>query len=151
VAPTPKPPVKAMTPKVWTVEVTSPAETPKGETPIRRNVLSPHALTETPHPEIRTIYDLVQFNARRWGDLPAFGTRKVIKIHTEKTSMNKIVNGVSTPVEKTWMYWELGPFTYRSYADVAREGGDVGAGLRKLGLEKGDNVAIYADTSYPAH
>jgi long-subunit acyl-CoA synthetase (AMP-forming) len=50
--------------------------------------------------------------------------------------------------EKTWMFWELGPFEYRSYKQVAREGLDVGAGLVELGLEKGDKVAIYADTSY---
>src|SRR5436190_24268434 len=48
------------------------------------------------------------------------------------------------------MFWELGPFEYRSYKEVAREGLDVGAGLVKLGLGKGDKMAIYADTSYPS-
>ena len=60
----------------------------------------------------------------------------------------KIVNGVQTQVEKTWMYWELGPFEYKSYRQVAKEGLNVGAGLIKLGLENGDKLAIYADTSY---
>jgi hypothetical protein len=137
-----------MAPKVWTVEVTHPAQTPNGESPVRRNVASQFGLTETPHPSIRTIYDLTQFNARRWGDAKAFGTRKIIKIHQEKTTVTKIINGTAKPVEKKWMYWELGPFSYRSYKQVAQEALDIGAGLVKLGLLKGDKLAIYADTSY---
>src|SRR5271169_1490437 len=99
----------------WTLEVTHTAQTPKGESPVRRNIISPHALSDSPHPSIRTVYDLVQFNARRHGDAPCFGTRKVVKIHVEKQTVTKIVNGVATPVEKSWMFWELGPFQYRSY------------------------------------
>lgn len=137
-----------MPPKIWTVEVSHPAETPKGESPVRRNVTSRYGLSETPHPAIRTIYDLIQFNGFRWGDNPCFGARRVIKIHHEKQTVTKIVNGVQTQVEKTWMYWELGPFEYKSYRLVAKEGLNVGAGLIKLGLENGDKLAIYADTSY---
>jgi long-chain acyl-CoA synthetase len=137
-----------MSPKVFTVEITHPAETPKGESPVRRNINSRHGLSETPHPAIRTIYDLAQFNARRWGDKPCFGTRKVIKVHHEKQVINKIVNGQTKSVEKAWMYWELGPFTFRSYEEAAQEGLDIGAGFVKLGLGKSDRVAIYADTSY---
>ena len=137
-----------MAPKEWTVEVTHPAETPKGESPVRRNVDARYGLTETPHPAIRTTYDLVGFNARKYGDAKCFGTRKVIKIHNETTQVTKIVNGVAKTVDKAWTYWELGPFEYRSYKDVVREGLDLGAGLVKLGLGKGDKIAIYADTSY---
>jgi long-chain acyl-CoA synthetase len=137
-----------MTPKVWTVEVTHPAETPNGESPVRRHYAAVNGLSETPHPAIRTIYDLVQFSAKRWGDNPCFGTRKVVKIHNEIQTVTKIVDGVHKPVEKTWMYWELGPFTFRSYSEAAQEGLDVGAGLVNLGLKKGDKLAIYADTSF---
>lgn len=137
-----------MSPTVWTVEVTHPAETPKGESPVRRNVASRHGLSETPHPSIRTLYDLAQFSAKRWGDNHCFGTRKVIKIHREKQSVTKIVNGTPKSVEKEWMFWELGPFEYRSYRQAVQEGLDVGSGLVKLGLGKGDKVALYADTSY---
>jgi long-chain acyl-CoA synthetase len=132
----------------WTQEITHPAETPNGETPVRRNVLSPHALSESPHPSIRTVYDLIQFNGRRHGDAPCFGTRKVKKVHVEKQVLKRVVNGVETPVEKSWMFWELGPFEYRSYKEVAVEGLTIGHGLSKLGLEKGDKIALYADTSY---
>jgi long-chain acyl-CoA synthetase len=135
-----------MAPKLYTVEVTHPAETPKGETTVRRNLLSRYALTETPHPAIRTIHDLVQINALRWGDNPCFGTRKVIKVHSEKEPAAN--RGSESVPEKTRLFWELGPFEYRSYKQVAREGLEVGSGLRKLGLKKGDTIAICAETSY---
>jgi hypothetical protein len=139
---------REMSSKVWTVEVTHPAETPKGESPVRRNVASRYGLSDTPHPSIRTLYDLTQFSAKRWVDERCFGTRKVVKIHRESQTVTKLVNGVPKAVQKEWMFWELGSFEYRSYKEAAKEGLDLGAGLVKLGLGKGDKVAIYADTSY---
>ena len=137
-----------MSPKVWTVPVSHPADTPNGESPVYRHVDARYGLSETPHPAIRTLYDLAQFNGQKWGDAPCFGTRRVIKIHREKNMVTKIVNGRQTQVEKEWMFWELGPFEYRSYKQAAREGLELGAGLRQVGLEKGDKVVIYGDTSY---
>ena len=126
-----------MAPKMSNVEVTQPRETPKGETTVRRNISSPYALTETPHPAVRTIYDLFQFNASRWAENPCFGTRNVIQMHVENDSEGK-----------SRTLWELGPYEFRTYKQVALEGLNVGSGLRALGLEKGDKIAIYADTSY---
>jgi long-chain acyl-CoA synthetase len=124
---------------LWTVEVTKASETPDGETPVRRNALSPHALTETPHPRIRTVFDLLRFSAERWGDAPCFGTRKVIKVH---------LDGKSVGTNGSRMFWELGPYTYRTYRDVVSEVSMLASGLRAMGLEPGDKVAIYAETSY---
>jgi hypothetical protein len=63
---------------------------------VRRLALSRHALTDTSHPAVHTIYDLVQFNAKSWGDTPCFGTWKVIKIHKETTTTTiKMVNRVA--------------------------------------------------------
>lgn len=50
--------------------------------------------------------------------------------------------------EKTRLFWALGPYEYRTSKQAAQEELDTGFGLRKLGLEKGDKVAIYAETSY---
>ena len=132
----------------FTVEVTTLAETRKGETPIRRNAQTKDKLIDTPYPSCQSIYHLVQDNAKRWGDKPCFGTRKVIKIHNETTIVNKIVDGGVKPIEKKWMFWELGPFEWKSYKQVAQEGLDIGAGLVKIGLGKGDRIAIYAETSF---
>ena len=122
-----------MSPKLCNVEVTHLTHTPKGETTVRRNALSPHALTETPHPAVHTIYDLVQFNALRWGDSHCFGTRKVIKVHTEKQPVADVVGSA----EQARNFWELGPYEYRTYRQVAQEGIDVGFGLRKSGFGEG--------------
>src|SRR5271170_165307 len=134
---------------LWSIEVTQPSETPAGETTVRRSALSPHALTETPHPSIHSIFDLVQFNGRRWGDSPCFGTRNVIKVHTEKMPMATRTTKTEVLVpQRPRMFWELGHYEFRSYKEVVCEGLNLGAGLRRLGLVKGDKVSIYADTSY---
>src|SRR5579871_278764 len=110
--------------KSHTVEVSTPDETPAGETTVRRNKISRYALTETPHPAIRTVYDLFQFNAARWGDNPCFGTRRVIKLHFENDSVTTAGVGSPSPPAsaKPRMFWELGPFEYRSYKQAAEEG-----------------------------
>jgi len=136
-----------MSPKSCTIEVTTPTQTPSGETTVRRNSSCPHALTDAPHPSIHTIFDLVQFNARRWGDGSCFGTRKVIKVHRETLATN-IHGKEDLAPERETLFWELGPYEYRTYNEVAREGLDLGGGLRRMGLSKGDRVNIYADTSY---
>lgn len=75
------------------------------------------------------------------------GTRKVITIHNETRIITQAVNGVSKNVEKSWMYWELGPFEFMSYKTVAKAGLAIGKGLVELGLVKEDRVVIYAETS----
>ena len=127
---------------LWTVEVTKQTETPDGETPVRRNAISPHALTQTPHPSVRTVFDLLRFAASRWGDAPCFGTRKVIKVHTEA------LDGKSVETNGMRMFWELAPYEYRTYREVVSEVSALASGLRAMGLEPGDKVAIYAETSY---
>ena len=59
-----------------------------------------------------------------------------------------MVNGMEQLVSKKWEYLELSPYEYRTYRDLGREANSIGAGLRKLGLKPGDNVGLYADTSY---
>ena len=135
-----------MSPKSCTVEVGTPAQT-SGETTVRRNSSWAHALTDTPHPSIHTIFDLVQFNARRWGEGSCFGTRKVINVQTE--TIGATINGKEGLASKgEILFWELGPYEYRSYNEVALEGLDLGGGLRRMGLSSGDRVHIYAETSY---
>ena len=127
---------------LWTVEVSDPAETPAGETTVRRNALSPHALTETPHPSIRTIFDLLHFSAIRWGDAPCLGTRNVINMYSEELHEKR--GGTN----RTRTLWELGPYEYRTYREVVSEVSTLASGLSAIGLAPGDRAAIYAETSY---
>ena len=126
----------------WTVEVTDPAETPAGETTVRRNALSPHALTETPHPSIRTIFDLLHFSAFRWGGAPCLGTRNVVKTYSEK--LDEKTGGTN----RTRTLWELGPYEYRTYREVVSEVRTLANGLGAIGIAPGDRAAIYGETSY---
>jgi len=66
------------------------------------------------------------------------------------TSTSATKSGDLVP-ERVRIFWELGPYEFRSYKEVASEGLNLGAGLRKLGLAKGDKLNIYAETSCVPH
>ena len=100
------------------------------------------------HPDILTVYDLVRNAVDEWKDKDCLGSRKVVKNHEEEKQITKLVNGVEQNVTKKWFYSELSPYQYRSYRDLGAESNSIGAGLRKLGLNPGDHVGLYADTSY---
>jgi hypothetical protein len=124
---------------------------PDNESPIRRlRAVANGNLTTTlsDHPYILTVYDLIKNAVEQWSDKECLGSRKVVAKHEEQKNVTKVINGVETTVPKTWVYSELSPFDYRTYRDLGKESTSIGAGLRKLGLNPGDNVGLYADTSY---
>ena len=100
------------------------------------------------HPDILTVYDLVSNSVEQWGDKNSLGSRRLVKQISEEKMVTKFINGVETEVPKTWYYSELSPYQYRTYNDLEIEMTAIGAGLRKLGLNAGDKVGLYADTSY---
>ena len=100
------------------------------------------------HPDILTVYDLVKNAVNEWKGKDCLGSRKVVKTHEEEKQITKLVNGVEQNVTKKWFYSELSPYQYRSFRDLGSESNSIGAGLRKLGLDPGDHVGLYADTSY---
>lgn len=99
-------------------------------------------------PDVLTVYDLVRNAVERWTNKDCLGSRRLVKQHSEEKIVTKFINGVETPVPKTWYYSELSPYQYRTYNELGIESGAIGAGLRKLGLKAGDKVGLYADTSY---
>jgi len=100
------------------------------------------------HPDILTVYDLVSNAVGQWGDKNSLGSRRLVNQISEEKMVTKFINGVETQVPKTWYYSELSPYQYRTYNDLEIEMTAIGAGLRKLGLNAGDKVGLYADTSY---
>ena len=133
--------------KPFSVEVTETA--PKGEGRVRRNrIVATGELLTTPRENVATIYELLQYSFKKFGDRACMGHRNVIEEHTEEKMITKMVDGEERQVPKKWTYWELSGYVYRTYKDVGEESATLGAGLKNLGLNTGDRIELYAGTSY---
>jgi long-chain acyl-CoA synthetase len=130
----------------FTVEV--PGQEPiEGETPVRRHPLAVNGLYTKINDDITTVYELVRASVAKFGDAKCMGSRKLVRTHLDKKMVKKVVNGEEREVEKTWTFFEMSPYEYISYIDYERLTHQLGAGLRKLGLVRGDRVHIFAATS----
>ncbi|KAK9239876.1 eukaryotic long-chain fatty acid CoA synthetase (LC-FACS) [Lipomyces kononenkoae] len=116
----------------------------ENEVPARRNINSSPAgtpLRNVPADGVGTTYDLVKFVAQKYGDKPALGSRKVIKIHEETKLVTKIVDGQETTVPKKWNYFELSPYTFITYKELLDEVNVLGAALKHLDITLLENYA----------
>jgi long-chain acyl-CoA synthetase len=134
-----------MTQKPYSVEVTDTSA--KGEGRIRRNRNAVAELITKPRDNVSTVYELLQYSIKKYGDKDCMGYRKVVKEHTDEKMMTKIVDGEERQIPKKWTFWELSPYIYRSFKQVGEESAALGAGLRQLGLNPGDRLELYAGTS----
>ncbi|KAF3767740.1 acetyl-CoA synthetase-like protein [Cryphonectria parasitica EP155] len=130
----------------FTVEV--PGQKPvEGETPIRRIKAAIPDLVAKPQPDVSTVYELVKVSVEKFGNAKAMGSRKLIDVHQETKKVKKIIDGEECEVDKVWSYFQLGSYEYMTYLEYEKLILQVGAGLRKLGLNQGDRVHIFAATS----
>ncbi|KAL1955260.1 hypothetical protein VTO42DRAFT_8858 [Malbranchea cinnamomea] len=130
----------------FTVEASG-YEKVEGETIPRRHPTAKHGLKLVPRPEVTTTYENFRFAARTYGNANALGTRRLIRNHIENKKIKKIVNGVEEEVDKEWIYPELGPYKYMSFVEYESLALQLGAGLRKIGHEKGSRLHLYSHTS----
>ncbi|KAI5296495.1 hypothetical protein KEM56_005426, partial [Ascosphaera pollenicola] len=81
-----------------------------GETIPRRNYRYKDSLLAVPEPDpsIATIYDVVRFGVRTYGNARCMAYRDLLKVHRETKSVPKTVDGEERMVEKEWTYFELG-------------------------------------------
>ncbi|KKZ63804.1 long-chain acyl-CoA synthetase [[Emmonsia] crescens] len=133
-----KPPFTIETPGAKKVE---------GETIPRRHPAAKDGLVTTPHPEISTLYENLKWCAKTYGDAKAVGSRRIVKTHVENKKVKKMVDGVEQDVDKAWTFFELSGYTYLSFTEFEKLVLELGAGLRKLGLEKNSRVHLFAATS----
>ncbi|KAK4232605.1 long-chain-fatty-acid--CoA ligase 1 [Podospora fimiseda] len=119
----------------------------ENETIPRRHPKAKDGLLERPAPGVNTTFDLLKRSAEKYGDEPAVGSRKLIKIHKEKKKIPKVVDGETIEVDKEWSYFELSDYTYLTYKEYLEQVLQVGAGLRKLGLSPENRVHLFASTS----
>jgi long-chain acyl-CoA synthetase len=135
-----------MVAKPFSIEVTDTSA--EGEGRIHRNrVVGTGDLLTTPRDNVSTVYELIQYSVKKFGDKNCMGHRNIIKEHTEEKMLTKMVDGVERQIPKKWTFWELSPYIYRSFKQVGEESAALGSGLRNLGLNPGDRIELYAGTS----
>lgn len=133
----------------YSVELSGPHPRSEGQVRRLRAVADGNLTKAIPgHPHILTVYDLVNNAVEQWRDKECLGSRRLAKSHEEEKNITQVINGIEQQISKKWVYSELSPYEYRTYRDLGAESKAVGAGLRKLGLDPGENVGVYADTSY---
>eukprot|EP01129_Flabellula_baltica_P013051 TRINITY_DN5997_c0_g1_i1.p1 TRINITY_DN5997_c0_g1~~TRINITY_DN5997_c0_g1_i1.p1 ORF type:complete len:730 (-),score=161.57 TRINITY_DN5997_c0_g1_i1:36-2204(-) len=93
-----------------------------------------------PERPIETLYHLMEYAGVKHADKPFLGVRPVLKVHEEKA----VVEGR----EKMMSYPELGPYEWKTYKEVIDEIHYVGSGLRKIGMNPKEFLAIFDETSY---
>ncbi|KAL7627600.1 long-chain fatty acid-CoA ligase [Parahypoxylon ruwenzoriense] len=123
------------------------AEPVEGETIPRRHPLTANGLITKPADDINTIYDLLRVSVAKYGNAKAMGSRRLVRTHQETKKVKKMIDGNEQEVDKAWTFFELGPYEYLTYNDYERLVLNIGSGLRKLGMTKGDRVHIFAATS----
>jgi long-chain acyl-CoA synthetase len=133
-----KPPFSVEVPGVQKVE---------GETIPRRHPKAVNGLIDRPSDNVATVFDILKVSAAKYGNAKALGSRKLLKTHQEVKKVKKVVDGEEREVDKKWTYFELGPYEYLSFHDYEQLALQLGAGFRKLGMQKDDRVHIYAATS----
>ncbi|ODM17738.1 hypothetical protein SI65_06526 [Aspergillus cristatus] len=130
----------------FTVEVPG-AEPIQGETKPRRHLRSKDGLILRPAEDVGTTYDVFRRSARLFGNAKAVGSRKLIKTHIENKKVKKVIDGVEKEVDKKWTYFEMSEYSYKSFVEYEQLALQLGAGLRKLGLEKDSKIHLYGATS----
>ena len=121
------------------------------ETAPRRNAqVAKAALVRPIGMKCSTVYEMVVECLNLGAGAQAMGWRDVVDIIEEKKTVRKIIDGKETPVEKTWMYYELSPYRYITFHQLLDIMHDVGRGLVKMGLRPAtdDKLHIYASTSH---
>jgi long-chain acyl-CoA synthetase len=123
-------------------------EPSEGETIPRRHPAAKDKLITTPSEDVRTIFDILKRSADKYGNAKAVGTRRIVTTHVENKKVKKMVDGEMTEVDKKWTYFELSRYSYVSFIEYEKMCLEVGAGLRKLGMVKGDRLHLFAATRY---
>ena len=129
----------------FTVEASGYKPVP-GETIPRRHPEAKDKLINSPAEDVKTIFDILKRSANIFGNAKALGTRKLVKTHYETKTVKKMIDGKPEEIEKKWSYFELSEYSYVSFIEYERLCLQLGSGLRKLGLGKGDRLHLFAAT-----
>lgn len=118
-----------------------------GETLPRIHPVAKDGLITQPDASISTVYDIITFAAKKYGSHQAMGSRKIIRTHEEVKKVKKMVDGQEVTEDKKWTFFELSGYTYISFTEYHGIVHQLGAGLKKLGLQTGEKVHFFAQNS----
>lgn len=119
-----------------------------GETIPRRHPSAKDGLILKPAEDVATTYDVFRRSARVFGNAKAVGTRKLIKTHVENKKVKKVIDGEEQEVDKKWTYFEMSGYTYKSFVEYEKFVLELGAGFRKVGLDKTKKIHLYGATRF---
>jgi len=118
----------------------------EGETIPRRHPKAVNGFITTPEEGCNTLYDVLIRAGKKFGGERALGTRPLLKKHVETKKIKKVVDGKEVEEDKKWTFFELGPYSWVTFGEYVALALQVGAGLRKFGLGRGERVHVYAAT-----
>lgn len=113
-------------------------EAAQNETLPRRNIISKELITQPNN--CSTLYESLKRVSELCADKPCFGVRKTLR----EVKKDKLINGEMRP----WTYFERGPFEWMSFKESYDYISQFASGLRALGLQPKDKLAIYEETSF---
>ncbi|KAF7180584.1 hypothetical protein CNMCM7691_009875 [Aspergillus felis] len=113
----------------------------------RRSPAAANGLFSSPIDDVKTTYDIFRQAARKFSHAKAAGTRRVIGSYEERTVVKRTVDGVEKSMPKIWTRYQLSGYTYLSFLGYESLALDLGCGLRRLGLGKGNKIHLYGATS----
>ncbi|KAH9868969.1 hypothetical protein J1614_008046 [Plenodomus biglobosus] len=140
------PQAKAVKPGPYTTEAAG-AQKVEGESIPRRNNAAKDGLILTPAEGVETLYDILRHSSAKFGNAKAVGARRIVNVHEETKKIKKMVDGEETEVDKTWQYFELSPYKYKSFVEFEQMALAVGSGLKSLGFAPQDRLHLFAATS----
>ena len=129
----------------YTVEASG-YEKKDGETIPRRNARTKDALKSVPEEGVNTMFDIVKRSSKKFGNAKALGKRRLIQMHEETKKVKKMVDGKEQEVDKKWSYYELSGYEYYSFVEYEQLTLKIGSALRKMGMQAGDRVHLFAAT-----
>ncbi|ODV88537.1 hypothetical protein CANCADRAFT_124301 [Tortispora caseinolytica NRRL Y-17796] len=125
------------------------SEPKEGETGIFRSPSSKDALMTSPDPSITTVYNILEYGARKYPSRPCLGSRVLKTVIKESKKVPKMIDGERVMVDKEWEYFELSPYKYITYTEAHNIVKATGSGLRELGIQPNgkERLHMFAATS----
>lgn len=124
-----------------------------GETAPRQNGFIKNAKLPLTAPigyeKCTTLYEFMEAALDENPNAKVMGSRKLIEVHEEIKTVTKIIDGEEQQVDKTWLYFEKGPYEYLTKKELKTLYHNYGRGLVNIGLKPGnvDKLHLFASTS----